>query len=119
MIGAVHTNADVVAGQLARSAATIGPKVAGIERHYRQLLLTSIQARVTKVTGGLAASYRVDEDGVSSDHPAAHRHEVGFHGRDSLGRLYNDPPHAQVGPAADGVENRFVEALEASVGDIL
>lgn len=113
----VTSNARVVAGQFATSAATIGPKVAGIERHYRQLLLTSIQARVTKRTGGLAASYHINETGVSSDHPAAHRHEVGFHGRDSLGRLYNDPPHAQVGPAADGVEGRFGEALEAAIGD--
>ena len=115
---AATSNASVVASQFAARAATIGPKVAGIERHYRQLLLTAIQARITKRTGGLAASYHVDETGVSSDHPAAHRHEVGFHGRDSLGRLYNDPPHAQVGPAADGVEGRFGEALEVEIGNL-
>ncbi len=115
----MSSNAGAVAGDFARGAALLGPKVAGIERHYRQLLLTAIQSRVPRETGALAASYHVDEQGVSSDHPAAHRREVGFHGRDSLGRLYNDPPRPAVGPAADAAEPKFVEALEAVIGDFL
>ena len=117
MIGIRTSNAGVVAAQFASSAATVAPKVAAIERHHRQLLLTAIQARVPRDTGELAASYRIDETGVSSDHPAAHRREVGFHGVDSLGRRYNDPPRAAVGPAADAVEPKFVQALEAAIGD--
>lgn len=118
MFGGAASNADLVAKDLAQAGVTIEAKTAVLTRHHRQLLVTAIQSRITKRTGALAGSYHVDDQGVSTEHPGAHRHEVGFHARDSLGRLYNDPPHPAAGPAADAVEHVFVEAAEALVSSL-
>lgn len=115
IVGAQVIGADAVAAQFAGAAATIDRRVDGLSRHHRQLLATIIQARVARRTGGLAASYRADDLGVASEHPAAHRREVGFNGRDSLGRYYNDPPRPVVGPAADQVERVYERSLRLLV----
>lgn len=112
MIGIRVIGDDLLAAGLRGHAATIPGRVDASARHHRQLLLTRIQAGMTKRTGRMAASYHLDGDSVGSDHPGARRHEMGFHGTDARGAVRSDPPHPVVGPAADEIGDRYVQAVD-------
>lgn len=56
---------------------------------------------------------------VSSDAPQAHRLEFGFHGVDSLGRRYNQPPYPSFGPGFDAASPGFEAAMIAMVNAVL
>jgi hypothetical protein len=48
---------------------------------------------------------------VGTNKPQGRRLEYGYVGPDSLGRVYDQPPYAHVGPAMETVRPLFVEAL--------
>lgn len=55
---------------------------------------------------------------VGSNAPQAWRLEMGFHGADSLGRVYDQPPYPSFGPGFDDTVPGFladIEALAASL----
>jgi len=108
----IVTNASAVAASFADDAAVVGPRSAAIARQYRHILAAAVVSRAPRKTGRYAASIHVTEEGVGTAAPQAHRLEVGFHGTDSLGRSYNQGPHAHFGPGADLLERPFTEALE-------
>ncbi len=52
---------------------------------------------------------------VGTDEPEGWRLEQGFHGTDSLGRTYHNPPLPHFGPAFDAVKPQVEEAFESMV----
>lgn len=105
------TGATEVAGQFDARARAFPERAMALRRHYAHLVTTAIQARIVKRSGDLAGSYHVNAEGnVRSEHPAAWRHERGFHGADALGRHFAQAPHPAVGPVADEVGPLFEAA---------
>lgn len=78
------------------------------EKRARHKALVSLRGNVRSEiirqglyeTGGYFRSVRiVGDDTVTTDDPAAMRHEFGFVGTDALGRHYTDPPRPHWRPA--------------------
>ena len=72
------------------------------------------------ITGDYRGSWRPQREeaepgavswSTGTDRAQARRLEYGFVGFDSLGRQYNQPPYAHMGPAVDEIEPRFEDAL--------
>lgn len=118
----------IVADMHAQSAA-IPVKVGAAVRHYGLLLTTRIQANASGrpgpnvVTGDYRRSWTtrftqagtVSESESGTNAPQARRLEYGFHGADSLGRVYDQAPLPHVGPAAGWVFPKFEEAMRKIV----
>jgi hypothetical protein len=95
-------------------------------RHFAQLLKTRIQANASgrpgpnAPTGDYRRSWTVEVKGgadiveaeVGTNKPQGRRLEYGFHGADSLGRVYNQPPFPHVGPAVDWLEGQVEKEFE-------
>jgi hypothetical protein len=77
-----------------------GPNV--ITGHYRRSINRRTEKRATGSVGQ-----------VGTDAPQAWRLEHGFHGTDSKGRSYDQPPFPHFGPALDEVAPKFEEAIAA------
>ncbi|MFB7446007.1 HK97 gp10 family phage protein [Streptomyces mirabilis] len=120
-----YTSADEVAAALEGRAALVLPLAVSVVRHYAMLLETQIKANASGrpgpnvITGDYRRSWThevyVTGDMVSgvvgTNKPQARRLEYGFVGVDSLGRVYDQPPYAHVGPAVQTVGPQFVQAL--------
>lgn len=109
------TNGPQVAAAFEAEAITLGPKLDAAVDGLRHQLAEEWRARVTKRTGGTAASIGVDGQDVGSDAPDIHRLEVGFHGADSLGRIYDQAPQPALGPAFDLIDAQFDSVIDAVV----
>lgn len=103
------------------SAATRGHMLGRAATAGAQLISNDAKQRVHKVTGTLARSIHVGtpeaggdsvEVKVGTDVEYARREELGFAGADSLGRVYNQPPHPYLRPALESQKG----AVEAEVG---
>ncbi|MEU4095494.1 HK97 gp10 family phage protein [Streptomyces sp. NPDC026673] len=119
------SNAAEVAALLRARAATVLTSTVTVVRHYSMLLETRIKANASGRPGPNAPTgdYRrswthevhVGGDAVTgivgTNKPQAARLEYGYVGPDSLGRVYNQPPYAHVGPAVESVGPQFVAAL--------
>jgi hypothetical protein len=68
----------------------------------------SIATRVTQTKGSVTGE-------VGTNRPQGRRLEMGFHGTDSLGRHFNQPPLPHFGPAVDETEGPFRARLQAAV----
>jgi hypothetical protein len=79
-----------------------------ITGNYRR----SINRQVTPIPGGAMAE-------VGTAAVQAARLEYGFHGTDSLGRRFNQPPLAHFRPAADETEAKFMEAVAVAAAELL
>ena len=127
--GAKVVGAGVVAAELVTHADSVDKRFDIVVRRNGQLLKTKIQANASgrpgpnAPTGDYRRSWnlRVSKEGgfivatVGTNRPQARRLEYGFHGVDSLGRHYNQPPYAHVGPAMDWIEPRFFAEMEAVI----
>lgn len=129
-----------VAREFQVSAATLIPKVHAVLHTFGHLLATKAKANASTgfhppgaphipgtgpgpnvATGDYLRSINAEfftgpmggSAVVGTNAVQARRLEFGFSGTDSLGRHYNQPPYPHFGPAADFIEPRFVEALEA------
>jgi hypothetical protein len=88
-------------------------------------LLDNIQTNIAKQglieTGAYRDSWHISIDParqtilVESDHPAAHRLEYGFSGRDAMGRVYNQPPRPHVRPAVTLTGVRYFGRIRKAV----
>lgn len=119
------SNAAEIAAQLQGRAATVLPSAVSVVRHYAMLLETQIKANASGRPGPNAPTgdYRrswTHEVHVAGDavtavvgtaKPQARRLEFGYVGTDSLGRVYDQPPYAHVGPAVETVGPQLVAAL--------
>lgn len=113
------TGATEVVAQMDARRSAFPARAEAIRRHYAHLVVTAIQARIVKRSGDLAGSYHVNAEGnVRSEHPAAWRHEMGFHSADSLGRHFSQTPHPAVGPAADEIGPSFEAAALKEFADL-
>lgn len=120
-----YTNAAEIAAALEGRAALVLPLAVSAVRHYAMLLETQIKANASGRSGPnvITGDYRrswthevyVDGDVVSgivgTNKPQARRLEYRFVGADSLGRVYDQPLYAHVGPAVQTVGPLFVQAL--------
>ena len=68
-------------------------------------LRRSIRHEIRHTRGGAEAI-------VGTDVPYARRIERGFVGADALGRVYNDPPRAYMGPALDRNMPDFIAGMQ-------
>lgn len=73
----------------------------------------SIGLRVGIEEGGVIAA------SVGTNRPQGRRLEFGFHGVDSLGRRYDQPPFPHFGPALDETAPEFVKAMRDLGADLL
>lgn len=101
-------------------------KVAKSVRHHGQLLRTKVMAKASGrpgpnvVTGDYRRSWQVQFSGagkgttatVGTNAPQGRRLEFGFHGMDSLGRVYSQAPLPHAGPAFDEIVPLFVADFE-------
>ncbi len=120
-----YSNAAEIAAALEGRAARVLPQALSLVRHYAMLLETQVKANASGrpgpnvITGDYRRSWTHEvhvSDGVVSgtvgtNKPQARRLEYGFVGADSLGRVYDQPPYAHVGPAVATIEPLFVQAL--------
>ncbi|MFD3456826.1 HK97 gp10 family phage protein [Streptomyces sp. NPDC058691] len=125
MVAGAYSNGIQVAAQLQARAVTVLPSTVSVVRHYAMLLETQIKANASGRPGPNAPTgdYRrswthevhIGLDGVTAvvgtNKPQAARLEYGYVGPDSLGRVFNQPPYAHVGPAVERVGPLFVAAL--------
>lgn len=101
-------------------------KVQKSVRHHGQLLRTRVMAKASGrpgpniVTGDYRRSWQVQFAGsghgstatVGTNAPQGRRLEHGFHGMDSLGRVYSQPPLPHAGPAFDEIKPLFIADFE-------
>lgn len=116
--------------QLRASSVEATARARGVTRHYGFLLVTAVKRNVSgrpgprAITGDYRRSWGLEMSGnaavstatVGTNRPQGPRLEGGFHGEDSLGRHYDQPPYAHAGPAVDEIGPHFEEAL-GSIAD--
>ena len=104
-------------------------KIAAVVKHHGHLLRTRVMAKASGrpgpnvITGDYRRSITVvfsHAEGmhtatVGTNNPQARRLEFGFHGQDSLGRHYNQPPRPHFGPALDEIEPGYLAGLESAL----
>ncbi len=115
----VITNGAEVASSFDAEAASIGPRAAAELDILNHQLAEDWRANVKKVTGRTAATIGVEDGVVGSDAPGIHRLEVGFHGADSLGRIYDQPAQPALGPAFERIVPAFDAAADGLIADFL
>jgi hypothetical protein len=125
----IATDASRVAAELLFESEAVHRTVEGIMVHHGQLLRTRVQAKASGrpgpniVTGDYRRSISMSVEStptsttvtVGTNSPQGRRLEFGFHGVDSLGRYYNQPPFEHFGPAVDDVVPGLVRSLEGAV----
>lgn len=90
------------------------------------MLLSEIQVNIQREglvdTGAYLSSWTLqmtdpvgDTVTVGTTHPAARRHEYGFSGRDSLGRVYHTAPRPHVRPAMAVVKGKAFKGMQAAI----
>lgn len=131
--GILVTGADIAAARLTRSGMMLELAVDGVTRTYTKRLVAEIKNNASGRPGPniITSEYHdswtavfTQGDGTLvgnayTDKPQANRLEHGFHGVDSIGRAYNQPPYPHVLPAVLVIEPQFEAALLATVGAIL
>jgi len=107
-------------------------KLRALVRHHGHLLRTAVMRNASGrpgpnvITGDYRRSITVqfyEGDGnfvatVGTNLPQGRRLEFGFHGADSLGRVYNQPPYPHFGPAMDTIGPDFNSGIAALVEEI-
>lgn len=114
-IGDVTVDTEV----LERFLRELKPKAAAIVEHYGNNIALQWAQDVPYVTGDLSNSIR-KESGmteellytVSDGVPYGRRIELGFHGRDRLGRLYNQAAQPALVPAVESWREKFMKAFD-------
>lgn len=125
----IWTNASHVAADFLFQSEAVHRTVRGIMVHHGQLLRTRVMAKASGrpgpnvITGDYrrSISMQVEEAParvsviVGTNAPQGRRLEFGFHGADSLGRYYNQPPYPHFGPAIDEIVPGVTSALREVV----
>jgi len=128
-VGVAVAGGTVVARELGQLSKTADARTSKVVRHHGQLLRTRVMANASGRPGPNAPTgdYRrsitlqVVKTGdtatayVGTNLPQGRRLEFGFHGADSLGRVYNQQPYPHFGPALDATSGGFIAALNTVV----
>lgn len=123
---------DAVAKNFAQISKESSVKVDKLVKHYGQLLRTRVMANASgrpgpnAPTGDYRRSIALDvmkvpgktTAYVGTNLPQGRRLEFGFHGADSLGRVYNQAPLPHFGPAFDQIEPEYLAAIDALIGSL-
>ncbi|MEU9014246.1 HK97 gp10 family phage protein [Streptomyces sp. NPDC048479] len=126
-------NPDELADRLERAAENLGPAVERRIRHVGEVGRAMIRANASGrpgpniITGDYWASWQTVTRGIPygaecsirTDRPQARRLEFGFTGFDSLGRYYDQPPFAHVGPAIPAIELMLRQSMRDAVEEVL
>lgn len=126
----IFSNADDIAQVLASGDLKVRAGVRSTLIHYGTLLVTRVQAKASgrpgpnTPTGDYRRSIHMQTSegllgltpggfvvAVGTNKPQGRRLEFGFVGRDSLGRVYNQPPYPHFGPALDEISGPLEQAL--------
>ena len=116
-----------VASWFGATARESDARVRALVRHHGQLLRTQVMRNASGRPGpnvrtgdyrrSITVEFSEGPEGftavVGSNAPQAARLEFGFHGADSLGRVYNQPPFPHFGPAIQAIGPGFVSAFKA------
>ena len=116
---------DDVSRILRANAQTANAQLSNKVRHYGALLRTRVMAAASgrpgprAITGDYRRSWQHEYRGgggsftsmVGTSAPQGRRLEFGFHGQDSLGRNYNQPPFPHARPAFDATAPEFEKAV--------
>ncbi len=112
-------NAPAVAAGMEAEAAAVGPRLETAMMELRRELADAWRAGINSKTGATAATIGVDGTSVGSDAPNIHRLEAGFHGADSLGRVYHQAGDPALGPAFDRVVPQLESRIDARLAGAL
>jgi hypothetical protein len=115
----VVTNGPRVAAHFDAEAAAIGPRAAAEVDLYARRLAEYWRARIAKRTGATAGTIHAAGGRATSTAPNIHRLEAGFHGADSLGRVYDQEGQPALGPAFDLIVPEFETAIDTIVAESL
>lgn len=129
-MGITVTGASEVAAGFQTAAAALPEALGEALEGYGDTLAESVRAHASGrpgpevQTGEYVASIGVQTSGggtsrsveVGTDEPQGFRLELGYHGTDSLGRQYDQPPYPHFGPAVDETEGALDAALDAVLG---
>lgn len=124
------SNAGFVAAEFAADSVVVREGTRATLIHHGQLLQTRVMAKASGrpgpniVTGDYRRSIGLEEIfapgitavSVGTNAPQGARLEFGFHGTDSLGRHYDQPPYPHFGPAVDEIVPGLVKDLEKVAG---
>lgn len=102
-------------------------------KHHGMLLRTRVMAKASgrpgprSITGDYRRSWQNRYSGGGGSHTSetgtnavqGRRLEYGFHGADSLGRVYNQPPFPHARPAFDEITPGFIAGGEALIARLL
>ncbi len=122
-------NAHVVAMDMTRIAAATAVKIPAVVRHFGQVYQTRVRAAASgrpgprAITGDYRRSITLEMAVIGGNvaaiigsvSPQARRLELGFAGRDSLGRQYAQPPFPHFGPPLDRTVEEMQQALAAMI----
>lgn len=120
----IRTDAGKVAASLGAGAPLLHRDLVKITRNAGRRLVTAVKSYAPVEDGDYRESWRMEFKGgaagriearVGTSEPQGYRLEHGFHGADSLGRVYAQSPHPHVEPAAAQVGPVFVAEVEAAV----
>lgn len=118
--------ATEAASSLRIAGKALDAKVSKSVRHHGQLLRTRVMAKASGrpgpnvVTGDYRRSWQLQVVGagrgstatVGTNSPQGRRLEHGFHGMDSLGRVYSQAPYPHASPAFDEIKPLFIADFE-------
>lgn len=120
-------NAGRIAIRLEVAAETADEEARRITRHWGAVLAARVRELAPYETGHYRSTIRWYVRGgkgtpyvsVQSSHPASRRLELGFHGRDALGRHYADPPRPHFRPAAAAIAPLYLESLRQMAQNVV
>lgn len=132
IIGMIVVGDYKVEAEFEGMARKLGPAVRKSTVHYANLTLTAIRRNASGrpgpnvITGDYRRSWGVTFVGgfdestaeIGTDAPQFRRLEYGFHGVDSLGRHYDQPPYPHLGPAIDYITPLWIADLERIVNTL-
>lgn len=118
-----------IAGEFTAMGKRVPTQAVATTKHYGMLVQTQARANASGRPGprAITGAYRrsitlrmkiaatVVEASIGSAAPQAARLELGFVGRDSLGRQYAQPPFIHLQPAVDRYADEYVRAIESKV----
>jgi len=125
-----YSDAFAVATAIRGGGVRTGARVFAITRLYTLMMQARVKANAAgrpgpriitgdynrSVSGQVALTSGAVSGVVSSSAPQAARLEFGFHGSDSRGRVFDQPPYAHFGPAFDSIAPMYERAIAESVG---
>jgi hypothetical protein len=129
----IVVGAKQVAGEFTRAAQKADAQVYATTRMYTQLLTTSVKRHASGRPGPNAPTgdYRRSITGnverhagtvigiVGTDRPQGRRLELGFVGRDALGRYYRQGPLPHFSPAFDEISQAYTRSMGGVVKRLL